>query len=259
MDYKTCSKCNENLSINNFIKSHAKCKKCFAEHRKTLPSYKKYNIIRNKNERTTEPQKCISCNQIKEPSEFYKNKNKTNGLSSKCKKCNNEETYNRRHTCERTTEPQKCEKCNIIKSASEFNTYASSKNGLFKYCKKCETLIKNEYKYKSINNFLKILYYSSKGNSKTRSKKTDFSISFDEWINIYNNQQGKCALTGIEMTISQENNNYNISPDRIDSDKGYTKDNIQFVCVEINIAKQEHTNTEFIEMCRRVANFNTPT
>ena len=206
-----------------------------------------------------ESKTCSRCKENLPINNFSKDKYAKDGFRSSCKACEKGRYYNRKDARVRTTEPQNCRKCNIIKLASEFNTHTLYKNGLSKYCKNCEKLIKNEYKYKSINNFLKLLYRTSKGNSKTRCKKVDFSISFDEWVNIYNNQQGKCALTGIEMTISRENNNYNISPDRIDSDKGYTKDNIQFVCVEINIAKNEHTNNEFIEMCRRVANFNTPT
>jgi len=253
MEYKTCSKCNENLSINNFNKDNRKkdglrcdCRKCYKK------TYKKPN-----HERTTDPQKCVTCNKIKDACEFTINKSKVNGINSSCKKCYTEKYYNMKHTCERTTEPQKCGKCNVIKLASEFNTHVSSINGLLNYCKKCETLIKNEYKYKSINNFLKLLYRSAKTSSKKR--KLNFSISFDEWVNIYNNQQGKCTLSGLEMTISSENNIHNISPDRIDSNKGYTKENVHFVCWYINQAKSNLDTNTFIEMCRQVANFNTPT
>lgn len=44
---------------------------------------------------------------------------------------------------------------------------------------------------------------------------------------MWNKQKGKCALTGIPMTVTKSGRtNTNISIDRIDSNKGYTKDNV---------------------------------
>ena len=77
-------------------------------------------------------------------------------------------------------------------------------------------------------------------------------------------QEYKCALTGETLTCvvkrnigSNKRNRYptNVSIDRIDSQKGYTIDNIQLVCLIVNIAKQDSTVTEYINWCRKVADY----
>ena len=46
------------------------------------------------------------------------------------------------------------------------------------------------------------------------------------------------------------------SLDRIDSSKGYTTDNIQWVHKDINIMKNDYGNDYFIEICKKVAKNN---
>jgi hypothetical protein len=43
------------------------------------------------------------------------------------------------------------------------------------------------------------------------------------------------------------------SMDRIDSSKGYTRDNVHLVCYCVNIAKREFTDADFVGMCRAIA------
>ena len=57
---------------------------------------------------------------------------------------------------------------------------------------------------------------------------------------------GFCALSGIVLDES------NMSLDRKDSTKGYTKDNIQWVAIKINYMKQELSDEEFIKLCSLV-------
>jgi hypothetical protein len=47
----------------------------------------------------------------------------------------------------------------------------------------------------------------------------------------------------------------NASVDRIDSNGGYTHDNVQLVCVRINLMKGPLQQSTFFNMCRVVANF----
>ena len=46
----------------------------------------------------------------------------------------------------------------------------------------------------------------------------------------------------------------NMSLDRIDSSKGYVEDNICITTIAINIAKNDLSKEDFIEMCKTVAN-----
>ena len=43
-----------------------------------------------------------------------------------------------------------------------------------------------------------------------------------------------------------------ISPDRIDSSKGYTKDNIQFVCNRVNAMKNNMNTEELLYFCKKI-------
>lgn len=80
----------------------------------------------------------------------------------------------------------------------------------------------------------------------------------DEYLwNLYLQQDKKCALTGVNITFGEYARNKKdttASLDRIDSSKGYTKDNVQWVHKHINKMKLDSTEDEFINWCRLVAN-----
>lgn len=66
---------------------------------------------------------------------------------------------------------------------------------------------------------------------------------------------GKCALTGWNISIIENT----ASPDRIDSSKGYVKDNIQWVHKNVNISKNMFDQDHFITMCHAIASrFDNP-
>ena len=64
-------------------------------------------------------------------------------------------------------------------------------------------------------------------------------------------QNKKCALTGSELEI-----NVTASVDRIDSKKGYTKDNVQWVHKKVNLMKGTMSQKDFIETCKSVVETN---
>jgi hypothetical protein len=71
-------------------------------------------------------------------------------------------------------------------------------------------------------------------------------------------QDRKCALTGIPIHFPTGRYipDGTASLDRIDSTKGYTIDNIQWLHRIVNYMKQKTSQTEFIEWCRKVANYS---
>ena len=86
----------------------------------------------------------------------------------------------------------------------------------------------------SIEGYLKQILSSIK-NGKGRR---DSEITIDDLLEIYNSQEGKCALTGMEMTLGDKrngnNNPYSLSVDRIDNSLGYTKENVWMVIKAVN-------------------------
>lgn len=75
---------------------------------------------------------------------------------------------------------------------------------------------------------------------------------------IFLKQGKKCALTGEILyfsPIQTDRKKSNASLDRIDSSKGYTENNIQWVLKNINLMKRELSDKDFIEICRKVVQY----
>jgi transcription initiation factor TFIIIB Brf1 subunit/transcription initiation factor TFIIB len=71
----------------------------------------------------------------------------------------------------------------------------------------------------------------------------DIQIDLPFLIDLYHQQDGKCAITGVHMQHAYGINA--ISIDRIDSLKGYSPDNVHFVCQWVNNAKNKYSLDEF--------------
>lgn len=96
---------------------------------------------------------------------------------------------------------------------------------------------------------------SNKRQSAMKRAKRDgleFSLTTDFLHSLWQKQKGKCALTSVDMGFIGQKW---LSPsiDRIDSTKGYTEDNVQWVCWRANDAKSNMKNEDFITMCLAVA------
>lgn len=79
-----------------------------------------------------------------------------------------------------------------------------------------------------------------------RNKK--YECTLDYLRDLYEKQGRKCAISGRPLTIE------NISLDRIDSSKNYTNDNVQWVVIQINRAKNVLAQSDFIQLCEDVVN-----
>ena len=104
-------------------------------------------------------------------------------------------------------------------------------------CKKCQN--KRAYK-KSKEDIPNKLIQSSKAGVTKRSKIKEYSITKEDIANQIALQNNKCYYTNIEF----DNENYP-SIDRIDSNKGYTKENIVICLQEINIMKNDLSLADF--------------
>lgn len=95
-----------------------------------------------------------------------------------------------------------------------------------------------------------------------------FDITPQDLHDLWINQKGKCAISGISIQLPVKKKAYkedgkqtihyfgNASVDRIDSLKGYKKENIQWVLSKINIMKMETPQDEFIQLCKLIVNHN---
>lgn len=95
---------------------------------------------------------------------------------------------------------------------------------------------------------------------RANDRKLECSITIEDAWNQYIKQNKKCALSGIDIYIipnfTRHCKQHTASLDRIDSTKGYTIDNIQWVHADLNMMKRNHSDEKFIEWCKLVAKNN---
>ena len=83
-----------------------------------------------------------------------------------------------------------------------------------------------------------------------------FDLTKEFLEELFEDQKGLCPITGFEITLegTQESNlkRFTASLDRIDSSKGYTKDNVWFVTLQANYMKSQLTMEELVNWCQKI-------
>jgi len=127
-------------------------------------------------------------------------------------------------------------------------------------CRRCVAKIsrnKGQQYYKDIP----LRYWRSVVRS-AQSRSLLFNLTIEQAYDIYLTQNKKCKLTGLEIRFNTsqltmkngwKSHFYNsASLDRIDSSKGYTVDNVQWVHKEVNKMKSNLSQERFFELCALV-------
>lgn len=84
-----------------------------------------------------------------------------------------------------------------------------------------------------------------------------FEITIEDMYNQWNIQNGICALSGVKLTYYENSAYiYTASLDRIESSKGYTVDNIQWIHKDINKMKMDLSQDKLIDWCKKIASYN---
>lgn len=207
---------------------------------------------------------CTQCDESKVLDDYCASKNnKVDGRNPICRECRSKQRKSSNYQPKQTG-TKCCSTCKHILDVSKFNKDKSANDGLQSSCRLCQ--VKRLYKSSStFDGFINKLFQDIKGNTKNKAKDIDIQITIQDIKDLYKKQDGKCAMTGIKMTYTTQHdgkssqhikNKWNISVDRIDSNKGYTVDNIQLVCAIINRMKMDFSNDEFISLCDALASNN---
>lgn len=202
---------------------------------------------------------CTVCNkELPNNREFFKryvDKNGKECLKDICKQCSHEQKLNE----EWKNGLLKCHKCGQYKDVEEFDIKGDSKIRQYKdtRCKQCKAKlgklrISNYSDEKKLHHILLSRLLSAK--KRAAKKNIEFDITLEDLVNMYNKQKGLCVITGLKMTYDVLNGRTytNISLDRIDSQKGYTKDNTQLVCMIVNQIKSDLTYEELYYYCDKI-------
>ena len=101
------------------------------------------------------------------------------------------------------------------------------------------------------------LYYNSL-KSKAKARKISFDITLEEIKELFKKQDGRCGITNLPIVPktykTRKKEMWTASLDRIDSKKGYTIKNVQWVHKEINMLKGKLPKEKFIDLCNLVVN-----
>lgn len=95
--------------------------------------------------------------------------------------------------------------------------------------------------------------------SGARQINIEFDINIEQAWNQFEKQNGKCAISGVLLRFRSPYEDkicQTASLDRIDSNKGYTINNIQWVHKTVNRIKWALSQDEFIEWCKIIAENN---
>lgn len=178
-----------------------------------------------------------------------------------------------------------CIKCDIEKDVSEFNTFTStySKKKYTNICKECKKQTNEAYyqRNKIIANSYSKMYYAnnlekiselgkiryhkkvktdyigimlSGCRSNARKRNREFNISKEFILNLLEKQENRCYYSGDELTVEPKLYN-TLSIDRVDSSKGYTEDNVVLCCQKVNVVKNNLSDIEFINLCKKIARY----
>ena len=90
-------------------------------------------------------------------------------------------------------------------------------------------------------------------------RELNFNITIEQAWDLYVKQNGKCAISGVPIIIFPDSNQekkQTASPDRINSDLGYTLENFQWVHKRVNRLKNILLDDELLFWCRTITKNN---
>lgn len=131
----------------------------------------------------------------------------------------------------------KCTHCSILKTTDAFDT------NIARGCKECTTKNTNIH-LNTLKGHLNRLINNAKMHinriNKTRKDNPcDFNITYDDLLEQLKKQKGLCYYSSIKMEYGKASQkDFVMSLERIDSLKGYVKDNICLICREFNGSDQ---------------------
>ena len=217
--------------------------------------------------------KC-SCGKTHEFDERYINKNTFSKSCRRCSQIRRNEIEGREYNVgdilmnleiikiesgKITTYIVKCLKCgNKYRTGHSALNRKKNNKGLF-CCHKCFNVsMKSKKRFTMITENISLTLYK-KIEHQASVRGVEFNVTPENLESIFN---GHCYLSGIKIKLGTYSRTKgiqdigNASLDRIDSNKGYVKDNVAWVYKPINVMKHILSVNDFIELCRKITHFN---
>jgi len=165
---------------------------------------------------------------------------------------------------EATVDTKICSRCkkDLPLSKEFFHVSKFLADGFNSHCKDCRkgTYYKRREPVQDLKRLLTERFSDLKTRTKKKRVKYDIALDFDvEYLlELWVEQSGRCAISGIKMTslLYEGHIKTNVSIDRVDSNKGYSKSNIQLVCSIVNKMKLDMTKEELMFYCKEILRNN---
>lgn len=248
---KRCSRCKIEKNENEFSKDsyhsdglRSDCKQCCCENSKRIKSAR---LKRFRELKDLGLKKCWRCQQEKELKiSFWKDSTTKDGYQAACIDCQKKRNNKYGKTHKEYFKQKGIE--NYEKDKEENPNFNKER-----YIKYKPQYIKR--KEKSLNTIYGRMYsLFDAARTRARNKKLSFEIDLDFLLKKFETKEGRCELSGIEFDLKGKRNPFGLSIDRIDSGKGYTKDNVRLVCLMVNLSLNKFGDESFFKMCEAVIN-----
>jgi hypothetical protein len=147
-----------------------------------------------------------------------------------------------------------CSSCGQTKSVEFFSKASPSKclvcyGGLDKSSKFSSAWWREKFSEEELQVFSKLKLLCTK--AKLRQQDFDLDIDWEYLFDIWVEQDGKCAYSGVPLSI-EANHPFTISLDRKDSSVGYQKGNLQLLAWSVNKMKQDLPEDLFLDLCFKI-------
>lgn len=128
-------------------------------------------------------------------------------------------------------------------------------------CRACRRIAEQKTQNNSPRDYLRNTIAKAKYGAKKRG--LAFDIDIDKVMQIWHEQGGRCALSGVLMQAAKDGKgrkgkDMNVSLDRIDQDRGYlfSPRNVQLVCLRVNFMKHNMEEHDLFWWCQNIVDKN---
>ena len=153
-----------------------------------------------------------------------------------------------------------CHRCHQYKPEETFtpnNTHNEERHNRRHICNECNTQRQREHDKalddnRKLDKCLRYRYLGAR--ERAIRNGIPFDITLDFLHQLWDKQNGLCALSGVPMTFELKEGRVptNVSIDKICSAFGYTMTNVQLVCMACNQIKSDLTEIEMYNFCKKI-------
>lgn len=120
-------------------------------------------------------------------------------------------------------------------------------------------------KYSERDKFTQFRYflYQAKARDKRKNRLESMDLTLEYLRDLWDKQKGICKISGRKMILPDSSAGWNsgktvnnASLDRIDSNIGYQKGNVHYICYIANLGKHTFTEKDLVKFCCDVAKQN---